>query len=68
MAALLAGGMSRYHARVWSNRDIVAVAKSPAMEFSHETELGVTTSRSGCAGSDIVQIVLIDRLLCDFRG
>lgn len=54
MAALLAGGMSRYHARVWSNRDSVAVAKSPAMEFSQETELGVTTSRSGCAGSDIV--------------
>ena len=65
MAARRAGGMSRYQARVWSSRVKVAVAKSPAMEFSQETELGVTTGRSAGAGGYVVQVVLRNCLLWD---
>lgn len=67
IAALLAGGMSLYHARVWSNRVSVAVAKSPAIEFSQETELGVTTGRSGSPGSYVVKVILSDCLLRNLR-
>lgn len=62
IAALLAGGVSRYQGSVCSNRDRVAVASSPAMDFSQASELGVTTGRSTGSSSYVVKVILLDCL------